>query len=189
MYKITKYSAKSRQICIALSLMILCSLQGCKYYYKVQTVSPVAQKEVETFTSDHKYIILHQRDNAWHLSQPMISENTLYASLSELPGNRYKFQTTKPKGGNRYIKNTESYVLQEVHLYIADSADTVKSYIGSVQIPLSEFQHAEVYVKDKGRTNASWLVPGIGGAVLGGCLIGGTIFVISSMNFKISISH
>jgi len=181
--------SKSRQICIAWSLMILCSLQGCKYYYKVQTVSPVAQKEVETFTSGHKYIILHQRDNAWHLSQPLISENTLYASLSELPGNRYKFQTTKPKGGNRYIKKTESYVLEEVHLYVTDSLATVKPYIGNVQVPLSAIRQAEVYVKAGGRTTASWLVPGIGGAVLGGCLIGGTIFVISSMNFKISISH
>ncbi len=181
--------SKSRQICIALSLMILCSLQGCKYYYKVQTVSPVAQKEVETFTSGHKYIILHQRDNAWHLLQPLISENTLYASLSELPGNRYKFQTTKPKGGNRYIKSTESNVLQEVHLYVADSADTVKSYIGNVRIPLSEIQHAEVYVKDKGRTNASWLVPGIGGAALLVGVVAGIIVVMSSMNMSINVTH
>jgi len=181
--------SKARQVCIPLLMMALCSLQGCMYYYKVQNVSPVEQKEVKTFASGNKYIILHQRDSAWHLSEPLVSENTLYARLSELPANRYKFETTRPRGGNRYVRDKESYVLEEVHLYVTDSLTAVKPYPGSVQIPLPAIRYAEVYVKAKGRTTASWLVPGIGGTVVAGGLLVGIITVSALSNFKINVSH
>ncbi|MEI6436562.1 MAG: hypothetical protein WCP32_17180 [Bacteroidota bacterium] len=88
---------------IAIALLFAISFQGCKYYYKVQTVTMVTTHEVKKFDSLNKYIILHQRDKAWHFSKPVISNNTLYGELSVLPYNRYKFLTTKPTGGNRYI--------------------------------------------------------------------------------------
>jgi hypothetical protein len=181
------HTAKSRQICISLLMMVLCSLQGCMYYYKVQTVSPVAQQEVKTFTSGDKYIILHQRDSAWHLSQPLVSENILYAKLTKLPDNRYKFMTTKPEGGNRYIKRKsmdESYLLDEVHLYVPDSVVPAQTDSGSVQVAFSKILNAEVYVKAKGRTNASWLVPGIGGSVLGVGVAVGVIGVAVSSSMS-----
>jgi hypothetical protein len=177
---------------IAIALLLLCSLQGCKYYYKVQTVNKVTHQEVKKFDSLDKYIILHQRDKAWHFSKTIISNDTLYGALSVLPENRYKFQTTKPKGGNRYIKNkkpNETYVLEEVHVYVSDSVVPEKYDSGNIKIVFSKIQNAEVYVEAKGRTTASWLVPVIGGSVLAGGVLGGIILVVSLSQMNINLSH
>ncbi len=179
-----------RKIAIVFSLAVLCSLQGCMYYYKVKAVSPVGQPEVKTFTTVDKYLILHQREKAWHLSQPLISGTTLYGKLTALPENRYKFQTTKPKGGNRYIKKSESYILEEVHLYVSDSLVSQKPDTGSFQIAFSQIQHAEVYVKARGQSTASWLILGIGGPVLAGCAVAAIIASsISNLAINVNLSH
>lgn len=167
---------KIKPAALAIAFLLLGSLQGCMFYYKVQTVSQVTPPEVKKYDSLDKYIILHQRDKAWHLSQTLISDNTLSGKLTVLPENRYKFLTTKPNQGNRYVKNkksNETYVIEEVHLYLSDSVVPIKYDSGSIKIAFSKIQKAEVYVKAKGRTNASWLVPAIGGSVLvGGIAVG-----------------
>lgn len=184
---------KIKPAALAMAFLLLGSLQGCMFYYKVQTVSKVTPQAVKKYDSLDKYIILHQRDKAWHLSQPLISDSTLYGKLSVLPDHRYKFQTTKPNQGNRYVKNkksNETYVLEEVHLYISDSGFPIKYDSGSIKIALSKIQNAEVYVKAKGRTNASWLVPAIGGSVLVGGIAVGVAAAISLGNMNIgSLSH
>jgi hypothetical protein len=184
MKKIKLPPDKIQPVSIAIALLILCSLQGCKYYYKVQTVNQVTHQEVKKFDSLNKYIILHQRDKAWHFSKILFTNDMLYGELSVLPENRYKFQATKPTGGNRYIKNkepNESYVLEEVHLFVKDSVVPAQYNTGNIKIAFSSIQHAEVYVKAKGRTTASWLVPGVGGTVLAGGLAA-TIAIIVSMS-------
>ena len=183
---------KIQPLCIAIALLLLCSLQGCMFYYKVQAVSKVTQQEVKKYDSLNKYIIIHQKDKAWHLSQPLISDNTLYGKLSVLPENHYKFLTTKPKGGNRYVKNKKPYescVLEEVHLYLSDSVVPEKYDSGNIKIAFSKIQKAEIYVKAKGRTTASWLVPAFVGSALGGGVIVGTILVVSLSHMHINFSH
>jgi hypothetical protein len=177
---------------MAIALLLLGSLQGCMFYYKVQAVSKVTPQDVKKYDSLNKYIILHQRDKAWHLSQPLISDNVLYGKLSVLPENRYKFQATKPTGGNRYIKNKapyESYVLEEVHIYVSDSVVPEKYDSGSIKITFSKIQYGEVYVKAKGRTIVSWLVPSIGGTILAGGVIGGIVLVASLSHISVNLSH
>jgi hypothetical protein len=169
---------KIKPVAVAMAFLILGSLQSCMFYYKVQPLKPVTQNDIKTFDSQSKYIILHQRDKAWHFSQPLISDSTLYGKLSVLPENRYKFLTTKPTKGNRYIKNkkpNEMNVLEEVHLYVSDSVLQEQFDSGSIKITFSKIQNAEVYVKAKGRTNASWLVPGIGGPILVAGIVGAII--------------
>ena len=192
MNKIKIQLDKIQPVRIAIALLFLSSLQGCMFYYKVQPIKSVTPNDIKTFDTQNKYIILHQRDKAWHFSQPLISENTLYGKLSVLPENRYKFQTTKPRGGNRYIKNKdpyESYVLEEVHLYLSDSVVPVKYDSGSIKIAFSKIQNAEIYVKAKGRTSASWLVPAFVGSAVGGGVIFGTILVVSLSHMHINLSH
>ena len=192
MKKLKTHQDKIRIVSIAIALLLSCSFQSCMFYYKVQTVSKVTPQEVKKYDSLKKYVILHQRDKAWHLSQALISENTLYGKLSVLPENRYKFLTTKPTRGNRYIKKQEPnelYVLEEVHLYVSDSVVQAHFDSGSIKIAFSKIQHAEVYVKAKGRTSASWLVPAIAGSVLGVSVVGGIIVVESLSHMSINLSH
>ncbi len=175
MKRIKLHLVKNQPVCIAIALLLLCSVQGCKYYYKVQAVSKVTPQEFKKYDSLNKYFILHRRDKAWHLSQALISENMLYGKLSDLPANRYKYQITKPTGGNRYIKRkklNELYVLEEVHLFMSDSVATEKFDSGSIKIPFSKIRNAEIYVKANGRTTASWIIPAIGVPVLAVGIIG-----------------
>ena len=156
---------KTALVRIAVALLFAVSFQGCKYYYKVQTVNKVTSYEVKKFDSLDKYIIIHQRDKAWHFSKPVISDSTLSGELSVLPEKRFKFLTTKPTGGNRYIRDKkpyESYVLEEVHLYVSDSVVPAKYDSGNIRIAFSAIKNAELYIKAKGQTTASWLIPGIG---------------------------
>ena len=167
---------------IAVALVFLGSLQGCKYYFKVQTIKKVAPQEVKIFDSVNKYFIVHLRDSAWHLSNPILTGNTLSGELTALPENRYKFLTTKPIGSNRYLKNEEideSYVLEEVHLYLTDSLWREKHTTGNIQIAFSSIQNTEIYIKDKGKTTVSWLLPPIIVALSAGAVTG-TIMMVSA---------
>ncbi len=167
---------------LAIVLVLFGPLQGCRYYYKVQTVNKVTPQEVKSFETQNKYIILHHKDKAWHFSSPLLTDSTLYGKLTSLPENRYKFMTTSPTGGNRYLKNKkyqEYLVLEEVHLYVTDSAVPEKFVSGYIRIALSAIKNAEVYMKDKERTTASWVVPLVGGTLLAG---GAAIIVASSVN-------
>lgn len=152
------------------------------YYYKVQTVHNVTPYDIRKYDSLNKYLIVHQRDSAWHLSSLGITGNTLSGKLSVLPENRYKFLTTKPNTGNRYKKSREtdeSYILEEVHLYISDSMAHEHYYNGNIQVAFSALSNAEVYQKASGRTSVSWLIPVFGGIILVGGAVG--VIVAGSM--------
>jgi len=102
-----------------MAVIFLSPFQGCMFYYKVQTLNKVTPQEIMKFDSAGKYLVLHSRDSAWHLTYPAINDNKLSGELSVLPGVRQKLITTNPKVSKRY-KNTkeedESFVLNEVHL-------------------------------------------------------------------------
>lgn len=174
MYKNKIKSGMTHAISILFSLFLLGSLNGCMFYYKVQSMKPVEPLVIHQYDSLNKFLIIHQRDSAWHLINPVIKSNTLSGELTPLPENRWKFLTTKPAGGNRYIKNkklNESYVLEEVHLYITDSVVNERYHNGNIKIAFSSIKNVEVYQKAKGRTNASWLVPAIVGPILAGGIV------------------
>lgn len=153
---ITKYSLL---VCV---LFFLIMFQGCKYYYKVQTVSKVTPQEIATYDSLNKYIILHKQSAAWHLSHINVSNANLSGNLSVLPSNHLKYKTTKKNRGSRYKHNprkSESSVLQEVHLYLQDSFIPEFNSGDHIKIAFPDIQKAEIYKKDKGKTTTSWLLP------------------------------
>jgi hypothetical protein len=153
----------------------LSSLQGCMYYYKVQTVRPVTAITVREYDSLNKYLILHQGDSAMHISNLWIEENTLSGNLSVVPGNRLKYKNTDTTKGNRY-RNTnahnETYVLKEVHLYVVDSLVPNLFSSDRIRLDYSKIDKAEVYKKDKGRTAVSWALPIASPFVLVGVILG-----------------
>jgi hypothetical protein len=163
--KKTLFSTGRRITAAFLILILLSFINGCMFYYKVQTVDTVTPQAIQKFDSLNKYLILHQGSSAWHLSNPGITDNMLSGDLLVLPENRWKFLTTDKKGGNRYInsgKYNESYVLDEVHLYVMDSIVPSLLTYDNIRIAFSTIKKAEIYLKAKGRTNASWLIPMFG---------------------------
>jgi len=147
---------------LLLPFALLCFFTGCMSYYKVQTEKPVSENSLQQYAVQNKYLILHCGDSAWHVSVQNITKNELSGNLTVLPTNRCKFKTTKINSGSRY-KNSpqtdESYVIEEVHLYLSDSQYSGLKSESSINIPLSAFTKADVYIKDKGKTIRSWLIP------------------------------
>jgi hypothetical protein len=174
-----KFTRKFFSVFLAVIFLIL--IQGCMYYYKVQTANKVNSNGFKVYTALDKYIILHQGDSAWHLSGIGFTDNVITGNLSVLPADRYKFRTTKPKGGTRYKdtkKNNEYIVLDEVHLYMKDSLVPMLHPGNSILISCSSVKSAEIYIKDQRKTRDSWLLPAIGGSLLGFGVLG--VIVISA---------
>ena len=162
--KYLKIVLNTRVIFIFFSLCWLVSLQGCMQYYKVKKVSNITSQEMEKFIVQKKIIIVHQDNLFMHLSNARMTEGGLTGELVALTENQMKFKSTKPRGATRY-KNTkkhkESYVRNEVHLYLENSV--VQNFGSSKQvlIPLSGIVKTDVYVTAEGRTTLSWIAPGL----------------------------
>ena len=159
---------------LLLSIILLSTLQGCMYYYKVQTVKPVQFNDIKLYDSLNKYLVLHYGDSAWHLFGVDIGVNAFSGKISDLPKDHLKYKTTKPEKANRYHKDFESNeanVLEEVHLYLQDSLFYEIKSNESIKIDFSIISKAEVYKKAKGRTLSSWLIPGLGVPIIGAGII------------------
>jgi hypothetical protein len=152
-------SKPKKVVSVFLLLTLLSFSQGCKYFYKIKTVNNVTPKEIVKYDSLNKYLILHQRLSAWHLSEVSIKDNLISGHLSELESNHLKYQTVKTKKAYRYKKSTEFYILDEVHLYLQDSLLPKFQTGDNIKIDLSAIKRAEIYQRAKGRTTVSWVIP------------------------------
>jgi len=172
-----------RAMGVFFAIITLASLQSCMFFYKVQIITKVTSHEIKQYDSLKKYIILHQRDTAWHLLITEYSDDLFYGEISVLPNSHMKYKTTNPKGGNRYIKGDKNIkskkpieiaVLDEVHLYLNDSLIYLLYDSNFIKVNYSAISKAEIYNKAKGRTILSWIIPIAGGTLL----IGGIIITI-----------
>jgi len=160
------YNTRAKKFISAfLILIFLGTFQGCMYYYKVQTVPRVYPQNIKTCDSLNKFLILHQGESAWHLSNPGVTDSMLSGTLALLPGNCQQFRTNHTKGTNRYRRDDRILVLNQVHLYLQDSVIPEFKTFDSVKIAFSAFSRAVIYKKAKGRTTASWVVPTVVGGL------------------------
>jgi hypothetical protein len=145
-----------------LAAFFLSSLQGCKFYYEAQTVKPVTAPEIGKYALENKYFILHQETKFWHLSGIEVNEESLAGNLSaDVPEERWGYEITDSKRSHRYITYDRIFVLDQVHLYLKDSAAPEIDSSGHIKVALTDIKTIDVYQKDKGRTLASWLIPAI----------------------------
>jgi len=165
-----------------LAAFFLCSLQGCKCYYKAQTVKTVTAQEIKEYDSANKYIILHQISKFWHLSRIEVNDESLAGNLTVVPYDRQKYDITDPNRGHRYIRADRYNVLDQVHLYLNDSVVPVIDSSGHYKVALTDIKKIEVYQKDGSRTLLSWGIPlGLTGALAVVIIIG-----VTTMSFGIS---
>lgn len=153
-----------KKICVILIAgLMLSSMHGCMYYYKVHTVKNITPREIKNLDSLFKYLILHQGDSAWHIENMGISNSQVSGILSVLPANHFKFRNTNPEKANRYRytnKHNETYVLNEAHIYLSN--DTLIPVFGTgnkIGFDCSTIKKIEIYYKARGMTTASWVLP------------------------------
>ena len=171
-------NSQNKGIILFLALFFVCLLPGCKYFYKINTLKKVTPTEVTKYNFQNKYLILHQGFSAWHISELAISDNNIKGQLTELPENRVRYQSSKPKRIHRYKKRTEFYVLDEVHLYLNDTLVPKLHQGDTIGIAVSSISKAEVYQKAVGRTTVSWVVPIIAATYLVAVVVAASAAVV-----------
>jgi hypothetical protein len=150
----------TKNVIYLLAAFFLISLQGCKFYYEAQTVKPATAREIGKFALENKYFILHRDTKFWHLSGIEVNDESLAGNLSaDVPEERWSYEITDSKRSHRYITYDRKFVLDQVHLYLKDSALPSIDSDGHIKVALTDIKKIDVYQKDKGRTLASWLIP------------------------------
>ncbi|MCE4564025.1 hypothetical protein INQ51_06850 [Maribellus sp. CM-23] len=160
--KLRKWSPGYRLISWLLIVCLL-NLSGCMNYFKVRGPSAPLAEEMENLSAQHKRMILHFGEEAWVVTTPKVTADSLTLNTWE----KYELVLSKPvvpDKANRYrTKNPyrENAVLNEVHIY----ASSLNRYPGTLKvgIPVSDIQKIEIYEKDKGATTASWALGILGG--------------------------
>ena len=159
--KITKI--QGNLLSITAMLIILTMVTGC-YYYKIQTSNRIMPEELKAFQDNKKYFILHMADTAMHLTDILFKDSSFYGTLSPLTKVHMKYKTEK--GKLRYLRYqsivdssyiNETDILNEVHLFY--TGDGLKKTGNNVTGYISSIQKVDVYMKNKGKTRRTWLVP------------------------------
>ncbi len=153
-----------KRIALFLILVFLNGTFSC-YYYTYKTDSALTLEKIDKLKNSPNYIIVHQADQAFHLSRVTVNQDSqmLEGTLLILPPDHLKYLDTKPQPGssNRYLKKggkgkvNTPYVVNEVHIYIAgQSLDTDKQ----IAIPLTSIEKIEIYDPDTNATTASFVL-------------------------------
>ncbi|MDN3668221.1 hypothetical protein QWY93_02610 [Echinicola jeungdonensis] len=152
---------------IFLNLIII----GCSYY-KVTQVSS-GPEVISQAQKQHKYFIIHQDNNSWHLKNIKLNEDTkeLEGKIESLPPEHQSYKKTNPNKVNRYRVANEKPIY-EVHIYVSDYEEGENS---KVKVPLSSIRKIEVYDKAVGATVSSYVFTTLG--VIAGVFIIILIFV------------
>lgn len=164
-----------KKVTYTLAAILLCFLQGCKFYYEAHTVNNVTQQEIKKYDSSNKYLILHRDTSIWQLSEIKVKDESFSGKLSAVPIERSAYQISIPSQGHQYKRINKSEVLDQVHLYLKDSIVTEFDSDGHIKISPKDIKKAEVYQNDGFRTTFSMILPPV--------LIGGFILLLATLGF------
>ena len=153
-------SRLSRYLAILLAFLTLNMIQGC-YYFKVNTYRNPSSSKVSTLDNQGKNFILHFNDRTLQLTNVELRDQELLGEVSEIPRllPRYVANPNKPNRYHKKSNNNQTYLLNEVHLYIDEYTDLGNN---KISIPVSSISKAEVYDKDTATTTGSWILGGLG---------------------------
>ena len=161
-----------------LLVLLACLLAntGCYYYKSVGHDQPATRqkkfcKELKSAFNADKYVIVHQGNNSWHLTNMVIdlpdrrhcspAFKVIYGSLENvdsLTAFYYNKYQDDDRRALRYLLHDEQYVISQVHVYIDESTHLPAE---SVSVPLSSIRRVEVYKRAVGRTSWSWAMVNI----------------------------
>lgn len=176
----TTFLTRTKKVApVLLMLLFLTIFQGCKYYYKVQTVTKVSAQNIKECDSLDKYLILHQKKSVWHLSNPGVADDMLTGTLTVLPNSRFQYRICYPNRKNVYKLVDQDTVLDQVHLYLQDSLVPKFNTGDEIKIDFSAISKAEIYNKAKGRTTASFVVPITFAAIGAVAVVTGVVVIIA----------
>jgi hypothetical protein len=125
---------------------------GCTYY-KVNNVDPLSNASIaEEVQHKEKYIILHERDTAWHIKDIILNEEgqEIKGNTEPLPSNHFFYKKAKKEHHAYKYKKRAGMVKpgHEIHIYTSGSLLTGPQ--SEVTIPFSSIDKIQVYDKHVG---------------------------------------
>ena len=150
----------TRWIAIVLAMATMNVTQGC-YYSKVNTRHKPQPEVISGLDQNGKDFIVHFNERTFRLTDVELNNQTVFGEMKELDSRTFNLKV-KPTGPNRYVKkagNNQSYVLNEVHLYVIEFADLGNNRIS---VPVSSIEKIEIYDKDTATTTGTWILAGLG---------------------------
>ncbi|MEH6535232.1 MAG: hypothetical protein V7719_02480 [Psychroserpens sp.] len=160
-YKLPK--TLSKYISIGIAIAVLNLSVSCSYFSvrDVPTTEENIAKQVDTFNTSEKYVIVHSGILFWHLRDMILNDDEQMISGTIEPVNEahnYKKPRDK-KRVHRYV-NKKTNPLNEVHFYLKTAANFHDAE--TVNISLSDINRISVNDKNTGRTVANVLLTTVG---------------------------
>jgi hypothetical protein len=149
-----------RLTAIILAFAILNLGQGC-YYLKVNTKTQPDTALITSLQDKGKVFFIHYNDKTWRMGNMEFVNNELKGDVREMDKMAQSVQVN-PDRPNRYLKrasNNQSYLLNEVHLWVDEYVDQGNSQIA---IPAGSIRKVEVYDRDTATTAGSWMMGAVG---------------------------
>ena len=139
-------------------ILFLTLLASCGYYYKVRDIDDISNPDTQAeLNLKGKYVILRSSGLSKNFYQIIVKGDSMSGRLKNLEQYRSRYLYPKKKGGNRYKKQEETYIIDQVHIHLSNhSIDLTRN---DVSFPLSSIQKVQVYKKDGAATAASWIIP------------------------------
>lgn len=145
-------------------------LAGCfQKFYRTGSTDKIDAARIQQLAAT-KYFIIHYADAVMKMEKPVISGESISASLSPLSGSLAKNVYPNPDEPN--VLKGSSSALSEVHLYTKDQKITTGSGT-DVLIPLKNIYRLDVYEYDEKatRNSATWSTVGLIAVVAAGIII------------------
>ncbi len=141
-----------------LLISALLILSSCSYF-RVITESPYSAHSIKQYEDNGKYLVLQRGDEAWHMSQMYVVNDSIHASLDTCLRYLVKYLEPDEKGLNKFLGKKEPEVLEIIHIYTDDnnfsSLDTL------IVIPESSILAVKSHSYAKAPSRASHIVPSI----------------------------
>lgn len=149
-----------RIIAVVLAVATMNLTQGC-YYFKVNTRQQPSAALITGLDQKGKNFILHFNEKTYSLKDVEVSNDNLSGQISDVDPDKYFYsvRTDKP---NRYLKksgNNQSYLINEVHIYVDEYTDLGNNRI---TVPVGSVSKVEIYDQDTATTTGTWILGGLG---------------------------
>ena len=143
-----------------LALIVFLNLfSACSHYFRVVAESPNSAQTIKQYKDADKYFVLHRGDDAWHMYELDIINDSIHAKLDVQLGYQVNYLYPKEKGLNSFHKGYEPDVINAVHIYTTDTS--FSSFDTLVSIPVSSIHEVNSYKYARAASRASFIVPAV----------------------------
>ena len=137
-------------------IAVLFLLSSCTTF-TVVPVSPYSAKSIREYEVSGKYLVLHRENEAWHMYDLEIINDSIHAKLDYQLGYQIKYLNPDKKGRNSFKRYYEPDVTNAIHVYTSDSSF---SYFDTlISIPASSIHEVNSYVFNRAAFRTSIILP------------------------------